>query len=745
MQFLSHVFLANVALWDRNTIGHSPVSAQPMPDKASKPMRSSPSQLQQIWDTQTLASFSVSQLDAFSALYWGDCPYLSRAIRCGRHRRGEMGTVSFSRLQRLVSAYLDEEAALAQRQAVSMMRHVWTNYEERAFGKDELRPVSGIGRNNWGGIGQTLVDALDTLWLMDFKEEFDRAALWVEQSLSFSKDLNVNLFETSIRHLGGLLSAFALSRRSGLLDVAKDLGDRLIKAFPPPRTANRSRDTSKGLGAEFKKLLHHVGLPTEALDSVLGNGKNSEVVISLPSSDINLGSGETKNLAGFISLAEAYVPIEWKYLAALTTNCSYSAAQDQVLHAINRSLNLEENGLGMIMLKQDGKAFPSAQNRLSLGSRGDSFYEYLLKDLIFSADVAEDKLTKKLWSSFRAKLPGLFAEGHQVDRTPGSSWPHRSPKEVPRGRGGALGGWHESWKDAPSPWLFLKEITPHHTVPKMDHLVCFLPGAIALEIFHSEKKSEVDLQLAHRLAQTCVHMYWRTVSDLAPEITRFTQNGLVDDKGSMHNILRPETIESLFLLWRTSKKQIYRNWGQRMLAAFYRTKTRFGFASLHNVNQPSKRRDDMPSFFVAETLKYLFLLFSPDTGLPLDQYVLSTEAHPVPILGKAHSGLKWPCHPKQTSQAKAEKPEDPKDGDQATKESTPKSTQVCDPQRVQQLEEQMKEGERQLQKIRREYGMCVSDPICWASGYTYEDCCFPVPVGNTACWDAEFTYSRCCG
>lgn len=34
-----------------------------------------------------------------------------------------------------------------------------------------VRPVSGIGANNWGGIGQTLVDALDTLWLMDFKEE----------------------------------------------------------------------------------------------------------------------------------------------------------------------------------------------------------------------------------------------------------------------------------------------------------------------------------------------------------------------------------------------------------------------------------------------------------------------------------------------------------------------------------------------------------------------------------------------
>ena len=73
-----------------------------------------------------------------------------------------------------------------------MMRHVWKNYEQHAFGKDELRlapahscassavfgrPVSGNGTDNWGGIGQTLVDALDTLWLMGFMEELADASL----------------------------------------------------------------------------------------------------------------------------------------------------------------------------------------------------------------------------------------------------------------------------------------------------------------------------------------------------------------------------------------------------------------------------------------------------------------------------------------------------------------------------------------------------------------------------------------
>ena len=51
--------------------------------------------------------------------------------------------------------------------------------------------------------------------------------------------------------------------------------------------------------------------------------------------------------------------------------------------------------------------------------------------------------------------------------------------------------------------------------------------------------------------------HWRTVSDLAPEITRFTQNGLVDDKGSMHNILRPETTPSC--RWLGNSWKLHRN------------------------------------------------------------------------------------------------------------------------------------------------------------------------------------------
>lgn len=78
------------------------------------------------------------------------------------------------------------------------------------------------------------MDSLDTLYIMDLQEEFLQARNWVERELSFAKNKDVNLFETTIRVLGGLLSAFHLSADKMFLEKAKDLGDRLLGAFGSP-------------------------------------------------------------------------------------------------------------------------------------------------------------------------------------------------------------------------------------------------------------------------------------------------------------------------------------------------------------------------------------------------------------------------------------------------------------------------------------------------------------------------------
>ena len=63
--------------------------------------------------------------------------------------------------------------------------------------------------------------------------------------------------------------------------------------------------------------------------------------------------------------------------------------------------------------------------------------------------------------------------------------------------------------------------------------------------------------------------------------------------------------------------------------------TENGFSGIRDVYSTSPAKDDVQqSFFLAETLKYLYLLFSDDDLIPLDHWVFNTEAHPFPVKGK---------------------------------------------------------------------------------------------------------------
>lgn len=135
--------------------------------------------------------------------------------------------------------------------------HAWGGYKQFAWGMDELQPVAQKGQNvrapfsvfvlrfwfgrsyvyiyiphkptspsfkkknpttQWFGLGLTLVDSLDLLWLMGEKEEFKGAAEWVAKELNPSLDVHVNVFEVTIRVLGGLLAAYHLSGEEAFLE-----------------------------------------------------------------------------------------------------------------------------------------------------------------------------------------------------------------------------------------------------------------------------------------------------------------------------------------------------------------------------------------------------------------------------------------------------------------------------------------------------------------------------------------------
>jgi mannosyl-oligosaccharide alpha-1,2-mannosidase len=113
----------------------------------------------------------------------------------------------------------------------------WAGYKEKAWMQDELSPVSGAFRNPFCGWAATLVDSLDTLWLMGMKEEFEEAANAVKDiDFTTSVRRDIPLFETVIRYLGGLLAAYDLSggKYRVFLEKAIELAEVLMGAFDTP-------------------------------------------------------------------------------------------------------------------------------------------------------------------------------------------------------------------------------------------------------------------------------------------------------------------------------------------------------------------------------------------------------------------------------------------------------------------------------------------------------------------------------
>lgn len=133
--------------------------------------------------------------------------------------------------------YNDEIARLRLVHVKNAMKHAWSGYRKYAWGKDEISPLTKTGQDNWGGMATTMVDSLDTLWLMNMKTEFWEARDYIRDNLDWQKvstDQPISVFETTIRNLGGLLSAYDLSGDKIFMEKAESLGRLLLEAFDSP-------------------------------------------------------------------------------------------------------------------------------------------------------------------------------------------------------------------------------------------------------------------------------------------------------------------------------------------------------------------------------------------------------------------------------------------------------------------------------------------------------------------------------
>jgi hypothetical protein len=129
----------------------------------------------------------------------------------------------------------DREARRLATRVKTEFLHAWRSYASYAWGHDALRPLSKTPYDWYGqSLLMTPVDALDTLILMKLEGEVAKTKALIARDLSFDRDIYVKNFEVTIRLLGGLLSSYQLTGDKHLLQLAEDLGTRLLPVFNSP-------------------------------------------------------------------------------------------------------------------------------------------------------------------------------------------------------------------------------------------------------------------------------------------------------------------------------------------------------------------------------------------------------------------------------------------------------------------------------------------------------------------------------
>mmetsp|Transcript_28473 Transcript_28473/g.42085 ORF Transcript_28473/g.42085 Transcript_28473/m.42085 type:complete len:647 (+) Transcript_28473:118-2058(+) len=455
----------------------------------------------------------------------------------------------------------DDQARSRREHVKKAMKFAWDGYSTYAFGHDEVKPQSRGQSSNWGGIGTTLVDSLDTLWLMGLKDEFWKARDWVRDHLTHEQAGRVSNFETTIRSLGGLLSAYDWSKDSAFLDKAHDLAGRLIKAF---------QDDSP-----------------------------------IPDGQVDLKTGRTGNVAwlgGATCTAEAgTLQIENRYLSKVIGDPIFAKKTEHVFEVLSKVT--PDNGLFPYSIRNSGDSVKFTNSHLTFGAMSDSFYEYMLKVWL------QGGKTEQLYRDMYDKaIQGMHDELVQTS--------------------------------TPSGLTYLADKNGAVMDHKMDHLACFMGGLLVLGAYTDPQgldstRAQRDLKTGKALTYTCYQMYARMNTGISPEWIRFHDGRDFEiGPGSPHYLLRPEAVESFFVLSYLTKDPVYREWGWEVFSAIERyCKTDIAYGELSNVeNTNQKPRDKMESFFLAETMKYMYLLQDPDSEVDiLHKHVFNTEAHPTRI------------------------------------------------------------------------------------------------------------------
>ena len=546
-----------------------------------------------------------------------------------------------------------------------MFQHAYDSYMYNAFPASEIKPMTcqpatfDLVRIP----GLTLIDSLDTLISMGNYTEFARA---VERLRSLHKYLqdegggpvhgglfalnqNVSVFETNIRVLGGLLAAHQMAEAFLPQKVLKtdvwDKNKEVLIGSALTRECDADDDNEQTEDADHSSLPKKCSVTSSVLECQQESSKHQEascknntlkkywkydgILLDLavdigdrllpafstktgiPYGTVNLLSGIPRGETTIASLAGGgTLTLEMELLSRLTGVPEYGNAAKLATRALwmrRSKLDL----LGKHICTHRGEW---TETLSGIGSNSDSFYEYLIKHhILFPED-------DDFWLQLVSTYGGVYNQSR-------------------------LGEWYG---DVDSQWGQTSG-TPARRV--FEALMAFYPGMQVLlgELTPAARSLNSFFLIREHLG-------------FLPE--RFSYAAWRVDTGGGHHFLRPELLESAYFMHRASKgfTQSFRNGtdASRMDASGWqwaadfglhaleeKTRAVCGYASLKSVSSsstgeivPGQKRhpsshnmmDEMPSFFLSETLKYLYLIFDEDNVLHKDKdrdWVFTTEAHPI--------------------------------------------------------------------------------------------------------------------
>ena len=499
----------------------------------------------------------------------------------------------------------------------------WKGYKDHAWMKDEVQPLSGESVTTFAGWGATLVDTLDTLWIMDLKDEFREAVAAVAIiDFNSSESEILNVFEMTIRYLGGLLGAYDISDGAYpiLLVKATEIGEILYKAFDTPNRMPMTRWHWKESGTPKGSQASDMSLAAE------------------------LGS----------------LTLEFTRLSQLTGDSKYYDAVYRVMLAFEQSQRgTKLPGLWPTVINARTLNFGAGQ--FTIAGMTDSLYEYLPKQFMLLGGTAKNYKTMyeralqtmKTAIFFRPLVPPSHDNEDESSDLPTSTKSAQGADILIAGNAHLDQRTHKMVRE-----------------PQGQHLGCFAGGMVALAAKLFRREAE-DMATAERLVRGCIWAYNSQPIGIMPEVfhvmpcendrdcewdekkwhtgvilrQRVDDTHRTDDKdraqqfirelrlqpgytgvGDRRYILRPEAIESVFVLYRLTGDKTLMDAAWRMFERIEAvTSTKIANAAIKDVTvqlEEAEQLDQMESFWLAETLKYFYLIFSEPELCSLDKFVL---------------------------------------------------------------------------------------------------------------------------